>query len=184
MSLIKNMVLIITVVFSNNDKIIFEFGESLYSSRVITLDDNGNQIDETQIMRENDSLVYTFNLNLEEFRVSNFPDNSFNSTKFDTYIIPHAEEIKICGYSVLKVEKNIFNSSAIVSYFLRTDEISELINKSEFINSIIDNKSDLLFLYADFSNPVSKKILNINVEWSSGFSNELDNKIEMIKRKQ
>lgn len=177
------MVLIITVVFSNNDKIIFELGNSLYSSRVLTLDEKCNLIDETQILRENDSLIYTFNSNLEECQVSKLLDNSFNSTKFDIYIIPHAKEINICGFSVLKVEKKILDSSVVVSYFLRTDEITKLINKSEFINGIIDNKSDLLFLYTDFSTPDSKKILDIKVEWSSGFSKELDDKIEMIKRK-
>ncbi|MEM9544682.1 MAG: hypothetical protein AAGA77_01845 [Bacteroidota bacterium] len=185
MSLIKNMVLIITVVLSNNDKIIYELSESVYSSRHILVDEFGNSIDEFQIIRENDPNVYTFNLDSMDIRKSIIYENFSNENKFEVHILPNSEETIIDGFIVVKVEKSVLKSSKIISYYLKTEEISQLKLKSEFISKIIDNNSDLLFLYPDFisSDAYQKSILQIDVKWENDFSKDVSDKINKIQIK-
>lgn len=165
------MILAITISLSNGKIVTYEMSNSVYSYGLF--EKNGTEKKgELQIILDSENKVYLFDNDEKDKYRENDLLVKYNNTNVDSQFDRNAEEIKIKDFKGFKLERKVLESSNMVSYFIKIDEIDKLKSESSFLEDVAIVRDIYLFVYGGLEDIGSENaiIIDVKVEWKEKFS--------------
>jgi len=185
MSLIKSMVLVITISLSNGGKVTYELNESSYSNRIEFVDSDGINQDMLSLYQVNNLMLYEiYEVESElKYRIKErlpFADHWSVEKEFidsyDTFLLDNGEGLQ----QIRKMYPNI----EIGHYYVQVKELEKLYVNSNLksILPVIDNSYILAFSDVKQGDKGLIKPIKVDVEWQDTFSRYIKICFELIKQ--
>lgn len=184
MSLIKPMILIISIGLTNGDQVIYELSDTFYSQKMkFANPENGlNEIIMFHTFHTDSILVVKVFSTGDSIKLKQTAPILWNKSNKDNFyesLLP----FEVDDYNGLQLTKDI----GVIRYcqlYIQVDQLSELYNVDELshVLPIIDNW--YIHVYSDAWNPRKRSMIrpqHIQVEWKDTFSNDILKRMEQLK---
>lgn len=180
----KSIVLVITVTLSKGTVITFELSDSTYTCRLELMDDEGMLQEQLQIIVSDDKFMHSFDLKTSIWRRIEIPVDGNRAKIEESFKKDVLMETIVDGCELIVLGQDILRDSKIASFYLRVDEIDQLLKTSSFLKDKITYNENYLYVFADFArgNDEMNGIEHVEVEWESSFSEDVLQSLQRLSR--